>query len=92
MSVHQALRFELDSSNRARSTLASHAGASRFAYNWGLALVKDRLNQQERIREAALRELLSDDDVEVLARTIEVPWNLPALRREWNRAKHEAAP
>jgi putative transposase len=23
---------------------------------------------------------------------VEVPWTLPALRREWNRAKHEAAP
>jgi IS605 OrfB family transposase len=23
---------------------------------------------------------------------VEVPWTLPALRREWNRAKHQAAP
>jgi putative transposase len=23
---------------------------------------------------------------------VEVPWTLPALRREWNRAKHQVAP
>jgi putative transposase len=23
---------------------------------------------------------------------VQVPWSLPALRWEWNRAKHQAAP
>jgi len=90
--VHQAFRFALDPSDRTRSCLASHAGASRFAYNWGLALVKARLEAREQIREAALRELLADDEVERLARTLELPWNLPALRRAWNREKATAAP
>jgi hypothetical protein len=40
MLVHQAFRFELDPSSTTRSALSSHAGASRFAYNWGLALLK----------------------------------------------------
>jgi len=31
MRVNQAFRFELD-----RQALARHAGAARFAYNWGL--------------------------------------------------------
>lgn len=60
MRVHQALRFELDPSNATRGALASHTGASRFAYNWGLALVKARLGQREQIRLAGLRELLPD--------------------------------
>ncbi|HUZ21028.1 MAG TPA: IS607 family element RNA-guided endonuclease TnpB [Acidimicrobiales bacterium] len=92
MLVHQAFRFELDPNNRTRAALSSHAGASRFAYNWGLALVKARLEQREQVRRAALRELLPDGDVERLARTIDVPWNLPALRKEWNREKAETAP
>ncbi len=54
--------------------LASHVGASRFAFNWGLALVKDRLDAQAGGAE------------------VEVPWSLPALRREWNRSKAEVAP
>ena len=92
MRVHQAYRFELDPNDRVRSALASHCGASRFAYNWGLALVKLRLEGRDAIRQAALRELLSDTEVERLARTVEVPWSLPALRREWNRSKADAAP
>ena len=92
MPVHQAFRFELDPSDRTRSALASHAGASRFAYNWGLRLVRARLAQRDQIRQAALRELLSDDEVERLARTVEVPWTLPALRKEWNREKAAVAP
>ncbi|MHB1772842.1 MAG: RNA-guided endonuclease TnpB family protein [Acidimicrobiales bacterium] len=92
MLVHQAFRFELDPNNRTRAALSSHGGASRFAYNWGLALLRARLEQAEQVRRAAFRELLPDGDVERLARTVEVPWNLPALRKEWNREKAEAAP
>ncbi|MCU1490180.1 MAG: transposase [Acidimicrobiaceae bacterium] len=84
MLVHQAFRFELDPDNHVRSSLASHCGASRFAYNWGLALVKARLDLRDQVRAAALKELLSDEEVERLAKNVELPWNLPALRREWN--------
>jgi putative transposase len=72
--VHQAYRFALDPTPRQQRTLASAVGGSRFAYNWGLELVKRRLDER-----AAGRE-------------VQVPWTLPALRREWNRAKHQAAP
>ena len=92
MLVHQAFRFELDPSNATRSALASHAGASRFAYNWGLDLVKARLDQREQIRLAGFRELLSDEEVERLVRTVEVPWTLPSLRKAWNLQKAEVAP
>jgi len=74
MIVRQAYRFAMDPSPRAARALASHVGARRFAFNWGLALVKARLEARRR-----------GDDVDV-------PWTLPALRREWNRAKETVAP
>ncbi len=92
MLVVQAYRFALDPTAAQTRALSSHCGASRFAYNWGLALVKERLNQRERARRAALIEQLGDAEVERLARTVVVPWTLAALRREWNAAKGEAAP
>jgi putative transposase len=49
-------------------------GARRFAFNWGLALVKERLEARRQ------------------GEDVEVPWTLPALRREWNRAKETVAP
>jgi putative transposase len=88
----QAFRFALDPARVQERALASHCGASRFAYNWGLALVKDRLAQRDRVREAAYRDLLDDAEVERLARTVVVPWTLAELRREWNQAKREVAP
>lgn len=54
--------------------------------------MKARLDARDQIRQAALRELLSDDEVERLAQTVEISWTLPALRKEWNREKATAAP
>jgi putative transposase len=90
--VMQAFRFELDPSNRTRSKLSSHCGASRFAYNWGLALVKSRLAERDRIREAALTEGLSQREADALAATVPVSWTLYDLRREWNEVKDRVAP
>jgi hypothetical protein len=42
MQTFQAYRFALDPSPRTARALASHVGARRFAFNWGLALVKER--------------------------------------------------
>ena len=72
--VHRAYRFALDPTPRQQGRLASAVGGARFAYNWGLALVKQRL------------------DGRAAGQQVEVPWTLPALRREWNRAKHTVAP
>ena len=36
MKVSRAYRVELDPTNVQRTTLLRHAGAARFAYNWGL--------------------------------------------------------
>jgi len=66
--------FALDPTPQQRRALASHCGAARFAYNWGLALIKERLDAYQ-----------SNP-------TVRVPWTLPQLRLEWNRAKGEVAP
>jgi putative transposase len=45
--VIQAYQFALDPTPRTQGGLASHAGAARFAYNWGLELVTTRLDQRK---------------------------------------------
>ena len=44
--VHQAYRFALDPTPRQQSRLASAVGGARFAFNWGLELVKWRLTER----------------------------------------------
>jgi putative transposase len=46
MLVIQAYRYALDPTPRQTGALWSHWGAARFAYNWGLGLVKQRLDQR----------------------------------------------
>ena len=45
--VHQAYRFALDPTCRQQAALASHCGAARYAWNFGLALVKQRLQERQ---------------------------------------------
>ena len=90
--VHQRFRFELDPNDKSSSKLSSHTGASRFAYNFGLALVKQRLAERAKLRAWATDYGLCADQAEVFARSVEVPWNLYSLRREWNSAKSTIAP
>jgi len=40
--VYQAYRFALDPAPAQERALRSHAGAARFAWNWGLAKCKER--------------------------------------------------
>ena len=56
MLVHQGFRFELDPNDHARSALSSHAGAARFAYNWGLATVVEALAAHPALAVLALRQ------------------------------------
>ncbi|HEX8133239.1 MAG TPA: IS607 family element RNA-guided endonuclease TnpB [Actinomycetes bacterium] len=72
--VIQGYQFALDPGPRQQGSLASHAGAARFAYNWGLELVTTRLDQH------------------AAGESVEVPWTLAELRREWNHTKHHVAP
>ena len=72
--VIQAYRFALDPTPKQQQALMSHCGAARFTFNWGLALVKARIDARQ------------------AGGAADVPWTHSALRREWNQAKHEAAP
>ena len=94
MLVHQAFRYELDPSDHARSALASHAGAARFAYNWGLAAVIEALEARRTLTSLALRQGAGAEEARAWATELAapVPWSLPALRRRWNAAKAEVAP
>jgi len=51
--VKQAYRFALDPSPAQERMLRSHAGASRFAYNWGLAKCKERYAAERKWYSAA---------------------------------------
>ncbi|MGH9093811.1 MAG: IS607 family element RNA-guided endonuclease TnpB, partial [Acidimicrobiales bacterium] len=94
MLVHQAFRFEVDPNDHAGSALASHAGAARYAYNWGRGMVIERIEAHRVLSALAVRQGASAADAKAWAGELAgpVPWSLPALRREWNAAKAEVAP
>ena len=81
--VLQGYRFALDPSPSQESALRSHCGGQRFAFNWGLALVKANLDQRR-------AEASYGCDVEVL--TPSLGWSAYSLRTQWNRSKGEVAP
>ncbi|MFY1674257.1 IS607 family element RNA-guided endonuclease TnpB [Plantactinospora sp. WMMB334] len=81
--VNQAYRFALDPTPAHVRGLASHAGASRKAFNWALALIKAQLDQ----RAAEKTYGLTGNQL-----TPYVSWTLPSLRKAWNQAKPEVAP
>jgi IS605 OrfB family transposase len=83
VTVTRAYRFALDPTRAQQRALAAHAGAARFAFNWALARVKTVMEQRAAQRAAGV----ADDQL-----TPALSWTLPALRREWNQAKVEAAP
>ena len=51
--VRQAYRFALDPSPAQERALRSHAGAARFAWNWGLAKCKERYGAERKWYSAA---------------------------------------
>ena len=79
--VHQAYRFALEPTASQVRALASHCGAARFAFNWGLEQVQAAM---------ALREFELCMFGEVRSELL--GWSLPALRREWNCNKAVVAP
>jgi putative transposase len=78
-----AYRFALDPTPRQQRALVSHCGAARFAYNWTVSWVRAAWDQ---------RQAEASYGVPELDLTPWRPWSLPALRRQWNRVKHEIAP
>jgi putative transposase len=81
--VIQAYRFALDPAPEQDAALRSHCGGQRYAFNWGLARVTANLDQRHAERSYGI------PDGEL---TPSLNWSAYSLRKEWNQAKHEAAP
>jgi putative transposase len=78
-----AYRFALDPTPSQERALRSHAGASRCAFNWGLARVKAVMDQ----RGAEATYGIAGENL-----TPSISWSLYSLRKDWNRAKATVAP
>jgi hypothetical protein len=81
--VIQAYRFALDPTSGQDAVLRSHCGGQRYAFNWGLALVKANVEQRwaEKTYGIPAAEL-----------TPSLSWSAYSLRKLWNRAKDTTAP
>ncbi|MHB8332528.1 MAG: RNA-guided endonuclease TnpB family protein [Candidatus Dormibacteria bacterium] len=85
--VHQAYRFEVDRPARSPG-IASHEGAKRYAWNWGLRLVEEQLHARDAYRVLALRSGASIPQAEEWAKVmVPVPWSQAQLRKLWNDQK-----
>jgi hypothetical protein len=83
LAVIQAYRFALDPTPEQDAVLRSHCGGQRFAFNWGLALVKANLEQRwaEKSYGIPAAEL-----------TPSLSWSAYDLRKLWNQVKDTTAP
>jgi putative transposase len=82
-SVVRAYRFALHPTPERDVVLRSHCGAQRFAFNWGLALVKANLDQ---------RQAEQSYGISAAELTPSLNWSAYDLRKAWNRAKDTTAP
>ncbi|WP_436500986.1 IS607 family element RNA-guided endonuclease TnpB [Actinokineospora sp. HUAS TT18] len=81
--VLQSYRFALDPTPVQEAGLRSHCGAQRYAFNWGLALIKANLGQRGAERSYGVAE----QDL-----TPSVSWSAYSLRKRWNQTKETTAP
>ena len=81
--VIRAFLFALDPTEAQAEAFRSHCGAQRFAYNWGLALIRANLDQ----RAAERTYDIGEDQL-----TPPVSFSAFHLRRAWNEAKDARAP
>lgn len=82
-SIIRSYRFALDPTPSQCNALRSHCGAQRFAYNWGLRVVRANLEQRAAERSYGL----SGDEL-----TPFVNWSAYGLRKHWNSVKERVAP
>lgn len=82
MKVYQAYRFALDPTWEQAEAFRSHCGASRFAFNWGLARVKVNLAQRKAERSYGVAE----DQL-----TPSLSWTRNSMVKAWNLDKHTVA-
>ena len=72
----------LDSTPAQERLLRSYCGASRFAYNWTVAIAKANLDKRDEERRAGIHE----GDLTFL------PWTEWSMITRWNSVKEEVAP
>lgn len=83
MIVTQAYRFALDLTPTQERYVLGHAGAARFAYNWG----RERVLAVWHQRKAERSYGIPDEQL-----TPALDWSAYALRKMWNAAKDDVAP
>jgi len=81
--VIRAFLFALDPTEAQAEAFRSHCDAQRFAYNWGLALIRVNLDQRAAERSYGIAE----DQI-----TPPVSFSAYSLRHTWNEAKDIRAP
>ena len=79
----RAYLFALDPTDAQVEQFRSHCGGQRYAYNFGLGLIRANLDQRAAERSYGI----TDDQL-----TEPVGWSAFSLRRAWNDAKNERAP
>jgi putative transposase len=86
VAVKQAYRFALDPSPAQERMLVSHAGAARFAWNWGLARCRDRHDAEGKWYSGAARAI-SDQGFGIARRMLgyKTTWNggQPIVAGRW---------
>ena len=77
-----------------RSQMSSFFGGTRFAYNWGLRLLKARMDGLRVFAELAMRQGATAEEVKDWANQRAEPdiWTAFGMRKAWNRLKAGAAP
>lgn len=81
--VIHAYRFALDPTPAQDAALRSHCGGQRYAFNWGLALVKAVMDQ---------RQAEASYGTPHAGLTPSLNWSAYSLRKRWNQAKDTIAP
>ena len=79
----RAYKYALNPTPRQARYLDGHCGATRVAYNWGLARIKANLDQRAAERTYGIAEA---------GLTASLKWSLYGLRKDWNQAKATVAP
>lgn len=95
--VQQVYRFALRPSAEQRRALASHAGGARYAYNWGITVIREALAARRAEQDAKIAAHLvahPDDDPDELRKTIKGDTPIPGhfdLCKLWTQYKNEHA-
>lgn len=78
----RALLVPLDPTPAQEQLLRSYCGASRFAYNWTVAIAKENQERRDEERQSGIKE----------ADLTKLSWSAWSMTPLWNSVKYEVAP